>query len=125
MPEGAGPAIAASLEGGDLERLRKLMPKALADKVKAAIIDPVGERPEVSVLFVDMTGFSMVAHTLDSEDLYVLIDQAMRLLVQVSTSTRAPSTSSQATGSWPCLDHPYRARTTQNERLEPRWRCTC
>jgi predicted ATPase/class 3 adenylate cyclase/Tfp pilus assembly protein PilF len=59
------------------------MPTALADKVKAAAIDPVGERREVSVLFVDVTGFGAVAHTLDSEDVYVLIDQAMRLLVQV------------------------------------------
>jgi predicted ATPase/class 3 adenylate cyclase len=63
--------------------LQALMPSTLADKIKAAAIEVVGERREVTVLFVDIANFTATAHNLDSEDVYLLTDQAMRILAQV------------------------------------------
>jgi predicted ATPase/class 3 adenylate cyclase len=63
--------------------LRDLMPTSLADKIRAAAAEVVGERREVTVLFVDIANFTATAHDLDSEDVYLLTDQAMRILAQV------------------------------------------
>ncbi len=63
--------------------LRALMPTSLADKIRAAAVEIVGERREVSVLFVDVVNFSATARALDSEELYLLTDEAMRLLTAV------------------------------------------
>lgn len=41
------------------------------------------ERREVTVLFVDVTDFTATSSRLDSEDVYVFIDEAMRLLAAV------------------------------------------
>jgi predicted ATPase/class 3 adenylate cyclase len=59
------------------------MPKALAEKINAASVKIAGERREVTVLFLDVTNFTAAAHLMDSEDVYVLIDEAMSLLIEV------------------------------------------
>jgi len=45
--------------------------------------DVLSVRREVTVLFLDMTDFTSASHTLDSEDVFVWIDETMRLLVAV------------------------------------------
>ena len=52
------------------------MPPALAEKISAVSVKIAGERREVTVLFLDVTNFTAAAHTMDSEDVYVCIDEA-------------------------------------------------
>ncbi len=42
-----------------------------------------GERREVTVIFLDIINFTSISHHLDSEEIYLIIDEAMRLLVQM------------------------------------------
>lgn len=65
------------------QTLRTLMPMSLAAKIQAAAVEIVGERRKVTVLFLDIADFSAITHALDSEDVYLLIDEAMRLLAEV------------------------------------------
>ena len=65
------------------QALRALMPTSLATKINAAAVEITGERREVTVLFLDMANFTATAHVLDSEDIYLLTDEAMRLLAEV------------------------------------------
>ncbi len=66
-----------------LQSLRDLMPQDLANKMAKAARDIQGERREVTVLFLDTTNFTAVSHQMDSEDIYLIVDEAMRLLVDV------------------------------------------
>ncbi len=66
-----------------LQSLRDLIPANLADKMAQAAVGIQGERREVTVLFLDATNFTAVSHFLDSEDVYLVVDEAMRLLVEV------------------------------------------
>ena len=58
-------------------------PTALAEKINSAAVRKHGERRDVTVLFLDVTNFTAASHTLDSEDVYLFIDEAMSLLVEV------------------------------------------
>jgi predicted ATPase/class 3 adenylate cyclase len=78
MPENqASPAVVSR------SSLRALMPTTLVDKIKAAAVEIMGERREVTVLFLDIANFTATAHALDSEEIYLLTDEAMRLLAAV------------------------------------------
>ncbi len=66
-----------------LQSLRSTMPTSLARKIDTTWADILGERREVTVVFVDVNNFTAAAHDLDSEDTFLLIDEAMRLLVDV------------------------------------------
>jgi class 3 adenylate cyclase len=46
------------------------MPAPLAQKIRTAAPAAVGERREVTVLFLDIVNLTATAHTLDSEDVY-------------------------------------------------------
>ncbi|RME62447.1 MAG: zinc-ribbon domain-containing protein [Caldilineae bacterium] len=63
--------------------LQNLMPAPLANKMRAALPSLSGERREVTVLFLDVKNFTAASNRLDSEDIYLIIDTAMRLLVQI------------------------------------------
>ena len=65
------------------QALSALMPTSLAARINAAAIEIAGERREVTVLFLDITNSTAMAHVLDSEDIYLLTDEAMRLLAEV------------------------------------------
>ncbi len=58
------------------------MPSEMASKVEASNYTS-GEQREVTVLFLDVTNFTAASHRLDSEDIYLIIDEAMRLLVDI------------------------------------------
>jgi class 3 adenylate cyclase len=60
-----------------------LLPNAQADKIKIAAGKTAGERREVTVLFLDISNFTATSYYLDSEDVYIFIDEAMSLLVEV------------------------------------------
>ncbi len=59
------------------------LPAALSDKIKAASGKTTGERREVTVLFLDISNFTATSYYLDNEDVYIFIDEAMSLLVEV------------------------------------------
>jgi predicted ATPase/class 3 adenylate cyclase len=64
-----------------LQNLRALMPMPLADKVSTAAGEVLGERREVTVLFLDIANHT--THALDSEDVYLWTDKALRLMAKV------------------------------------------
>jgi predicted ATPase/class 3 adenylate cyclase len=59
------------------------MPSSLVEKMHSAAPQILGERREVTVLFLDIVNFTTTAHTLGSEEVYLLTDEAMRLLAEV------------------------------------------
>lgn len=63
--------------------VRSQLPVALGHKVTAAAVGRKGERRDVTVLFLDIADFTATSHMLDSEDVYLFIDEAMSLLVSV------------------------------------------
>jgi class 3 adenylate cyclase len=56
------------------------------------------ERRRVSVVFIDLMGFSTLTHDLDPEDLRDLADQVLTSVAAVIEATTATSTPSAATG---------------------------
>jgi class 3 adenylate cyclase len=65
------------------QNLQALMPTALAKKISAASSEILGERREVTVLFVNVTNCTATAYEIDSEESFHFIDEALRLLVDV------------------------------------------
>jgi predicted ATPase/class 3 adenylate cyclase len=59
------------------------MPTTLANKVRDTASEIIGERREATVLFFDIADFTTAARTLGTEDVYLLIDEVMRLLAEV------------------------------------------
>jgi class 3 adenylate cyclase/tetratricopeptide (TPR) repeat protein len=59
------------------------MPPALASKLNRAAVKTKRERREVTVLFLDVKNFTSTSLQLDQEDLYLFIDEALSLLVEV------------------------------------------
>ena len=58
-------------------------PEALGEKIASASIKAAGERREVTVLFLEVINFTAASRSLDSEDAYELINEAMSSLVEV------------------------------------------
>ena len=56
-------------------------------RLRAAI---EGERKLVTVLFVDVSGFTALSETLDPEDVHQVMDRAFELCWPRSTATKAP-----------------------------------
>jgi predicted ATPase/class 3 adenylate cyclase len=77
------PSVTPTRDARVQKALRALMPNSLATKVNAAAREIVGERREVTVLLLDLADFTAMTHMLDSEDVYLLTDEAMRLLAEV------------------------------------------
>ncbi len=66
-----------------LQSMRSLLPLSLAEKIDAAAPQVAGERREVTVLDLDFGVLSAANDHLDSEQAYLLIDEAMRQLAAV------------------------------------------
>jgi len=73
-----------SVQSNDIfDNLRSLMPSGMIRKSDAMPAYTGGEQREVTVLFLDVTNFTDASHRLDSEDIYMIVDEAMRLLVEI------------------------------------------
>lgn len=87
LPQVNGPKKQGKLRTGKeaevFDHLRALMPDGLIRKIDKATEQISGEQREVTVLFLDVTNFTAASHRLDSEDIYLIIDEAMRLLVEI------------------------------------------
>lgn len=71
---------------GEFRQSGETIGRGLIPTVESARLDSdqiSRERREVTVLFLDVVNFTATAHSLDTEDVYLLIDEAMRLLVEV------------------------------------------
>jgi predicted ATPase/class 3 adenylate cyclase len=66
-----------------LQSMRSLLPQALADKIDAAAPHVAGERREVTILDLDFGALGGSNEHLDSEQSYLLVDEAMRKLAAV------------------------------------------
>ncbi len=60
-----------------------LGPEILNENINVAASDETGERREVTILFLDISDFTGVSQSLDSESVYLFINEAMRLLAEV------------------------------------------
>src|SRR5262249_20740276 len=60
---------------------RAYTPKHLADKILASRSAVEGERKQVTVLFVDVSGFTSLASRLDPEEVHSLMTRAFELML--------------------------------------------
>jgi class 3 adenylate cyclase/tetratricopeptide (TPR) repeat protein len=63
--------------------IRSQLPTALVQKTVTAAVGRKGERRDVTVLFLDIVNFTATSNTLDSEDVYLFVNDAMSLLADV------------------------------------------
>ena len=71
---------AASLEQADLEQVGVMMGADLLERFRQAGLEAAGQRRNVTLLFADLSGFTGLSQRLDSEELFVLIQQYDSLL---------------------------------------------
>jgi predicted ATPase/class 3 adenylate cyclase/uncharacterized protein HemY len=69
-----------NLQDRMLKDLQARMPTTLSSKIARATNEMLGQRREVTVLFVDIANFSLASKSIDSEDLYLAVDEIMQLL---------------------------------------------
>src|SRR5262245_3559483 len=76
-----GRAIAAAPRGGDARTPEAYTPKHLADKILASRSALEGERKQVTVLFVDVSGFTSLSERLDPEEVHRLMGGAFEVML--------------------------------------------
>ena len=65
-----------------LEKLKAFIPKNLSDKILAQRDKIEGERKQVTVLFCDMEGFTVLSEKLGPEAIYSIMDRVYEILIQ-------------------------------------------
>jgi class 3 adenylate cyclase/tetratricopeptide (TPR) repeat protein len=65
-----------------LEKIRKYLPRGLAEKVLAQRDKIEGERKQVTVLFCDMKGFTRFSENLPPDEVYGIMDQVYEILMR-------------------------------------------
>jgi predicted ATPase/class 3 adenylate cyclase len=65
----------------DPEQLGVMMGADLMERFRLAGLEAKGQRRHVTILFVDLSGFTSLSEKMDSEELYSLIEQYIRILV--------------------------------------------
>lgn len=66
-----------------LMELRAKMPVSLANKISKRSSEMIGQRKEVTVAFIEIANYHQATQSLDSETLYLAVDELMRLLADV------------------------------------------
>lgn len=64
-----------------LAKLRRYLPKGIAEKILAQKGRIEGERKQVTVMFCDLVGFSSISEGLDLEDIYPIMDKVHEILI--------------------------------------------
>ncbi|HXJ78413.1 MAG TPA: adenylate/guanylate cyclase domain-containing protein [Candidatus Methylomirabilis sp.] len=75
-----GAPLGAAAPPADPAAPRAYTPRHLADKILASRAALAGERKQVSVLFVDVSGFTSLAARLDPEEVHTLMTRAFELM---------------------------------------------
>jgi predicted ATPase/class 3 adenylate cyclase/uncharacterized protein HemY len=83
MPDASVSPTVSRRQDEVLQNLRALMPTPLADKVSTAAGEVLGERREVTILFLDIADHTPFPHALDSEEVYLWTDKVLRLMAKV------------------------------------------
>jgi class 3 adenylate cyclase len=65
-----------------LSRIKKYLPRGLAEKVLAQRDKIGGERKQVTVLFCDMKGFTRFSENLPPDEVYGIMDQVYEILMR-------------------------------------------
>ncbi len=71
----------ASVDAGSASNLGVMMGADLIERFREAGLQAAGQRKNVTVLFVDLTDYTRLAETIDSEDLYEIIQEYINMLV--------------------------------------------
>jgi class 3 adenylate cyclase/tetratricopeptide (TPR) repeat protein len=74
-------AVAAAGTPGSFASPRAYTPKHLAEKILTSASALQGERKQVTVLFVDVSGFTSLSERLDPEDVHGLMSRAFELML--------------------------------------------
>jgi class 3 adenylate cyclase len=61
--------------------MKKYLPKNLVDKILAQRDKIEGERKQVTVMFCDMEGFTVLSELIDPEEVYSTMDQVYEILI--------------------------------------------
>lgn len=77
------PASELDLRERMLRDLRVKMPSALANKFVQASRELQGQRREVTILFAEIADFTSLSQNIDSEELYIAIDEVAHLLASI------------------------------------------
>jgi len=64
-----------------MSKIKKYLPKGLADKILAQRDKIEGERKQVTVMFCDMAGFTSLIETIGPEKGYAIMDQIYEILI--------------------------------------------
>ena len=64
-----------------MSKIKKYLPKGLADKILAQRDKIEGERKQVTVMFCDMAGFTALIETIGPEKGYAIMDQIYEILI--------------------------------------------
>jgi class 3 adenylate cyclase/ribosomal protein L40E len=76
-----GQPVSGGIVPSDLSSPQSYTPKHLAEKILSSKSALEGERKQVSVLFVDVSGFTSLSERLDPEDVHGLMNQAFELML--------------------------------------------
>lgn len=76
-----GQAVSASALPSRYSSPESYTPKDLAEKILSSKNELEGERKQVTVLFVDVSGFTSISERLDPEDVHGLMNRALDLML--------------------------------------------
>lgn len=83
LPQDTASLIADSSVQGSLPGTVGVMMGAdLLERFRVAGLNAAGQKRNVTILFVDMSGFTILSQVLDTEDVYVMIQQFTSLLIK-------------------------------------------
>jgi len=74
-------AAPTPVDSGSASNLGVMMGADLIERFREAGLQAAGQRKNVTVLFVDLTDYTGLAETIDSEDLYEIIQEFINMLV--------------------------------------------
>ncbi|MFC1857932.1 adenylate/guanylate cyclase domain-containing protein [Thermodesulfobacteriota bacterium] len=64
-----------------LKKIQKYLPQGIAEKILSQKDKIEGERKQVTVMFCDMEGFTVLSEKIDPEDVYSIMDQIYEILI--------------------------------------------
>ncbi len=77
----SGPAPKELSFDEKLDKIRRYLPKGLAEKILSQRDRIEGERKQVTVMFCDMEGFTQLSEKLGPEDAYNIMDKVYEILI--------------------------------------------
>ena len=76
-----GPIVETFCDDDNLAKIKKYLPKGIAEKILAQKGRIDGERKQVTVMFCDLADFTAMSQKLDPEEIYPIIDKVQEILI--------------------------------------------